>query len=109
MGNYLAKEAPTRKILMLGLDGAGKSTILRTIKPPSVIIEERNPTIGMFIYSISVENLKIEMWDVTHFQNRIIIPWWNLFDSTSALVWVVDSSEALRFQESKIEFDNMLT
>lgn len=50
------------KILMLGLDNAGKTTILHKIRFKETIITV--PTIGFNLETVSHRNLKLEIWDI---------------------------------------------
>ena len=50
------------RILMLGLDAAGKTTILYKLKLGEVISSV--PTIGFNVETVEYKNIKFEIWDV---------------------------------------------
>lgn len=49
-------------ILMLGLDGAGKTTILFKLKIGEVV--SSIPTIGFNVETVEYKNIKFTVWDV---------------------------------------------
>lgn len=50
------------RILMLGLDGAGKTTILFKLKLGEVV--SSIPTIGFNVETLEYKNIKFTVWDV---------------------------------------------
>ena len=90
---------------MLGLDNAGKTTVLLTFCGDS--ISDIPPTVGFNIKTIPVDGLKVNIWDVGG-QKSIRSFWRNYFDTTDGLVWVVDSSDHHRLLDCKAELDNLL-
>ena len=89
------------KILMLGLDAAGKTTVLYRVKlnePVSSI-----PTIGFNVETVTpVKNVSFTVWDVGA-HDKIRPLWKHYFNNTGGLVYVVDSADTLRISESKNE------
>lgn len=66
------EEITYARILMLGLDGAGKSTILYQLKDGEVL--SITPTIGFNVESIEYEGIKFTVWDMAG-QDRIRKLW----------------------------------
>merc|ERR1712050_597356 len=65
------------------------------------------PTQGFNIKSLVHENFKLNVWDIGG--QKTIRPYWsNYFDSSDALVYVVDSCDKRRFQESSDELKELL-
>ena len=69
MGNFLNKvfeslsdSKKARKILILGLDGAGKTTIMYKLKFDETVASV--PTIGFNVEEIKYKNLKFICWDI---------------------------------------------
>ncbi len=68
MGNYFQKlfsslfDKKEARILMLGLDGAGKTTILFKLKLGEVVSSV--PTIGFNVETVEYKNIKFNVWDV---------------------------------------------
>ncbi|VDN07483.1 unnamed protein product [Thelazia callipaeda] len=88
------------RLVILGLDGAGKTTILYKLKSN----EYRQPTttVGFNVETIQYESFKITMWDVggTPKLRRL---WKHYFMNTQAIVFVIDSSCPSRFGEAQSE------
>ncbi|KAI9348075.1 ADP-ribosylation factor family-domain-containing protein [Obelidium mucronatum] len=78
------------RILILGLDNAGKTTILKAFNGEDV--SEISPTLGFNIKTLEHNNFKLNLWDVGG-QKSIRSYWRNYFEQTDGLVWVVDSAD----------------
>ncbi|KAK7367400.1 hypothetical protein VNO80_09412 [Phaseolus coccineus] len=93
------------RILMVGLDNSGKTTIVLKIngEDTSVI----SPTLGFNIKTITYQKYTLNIWDVGG-QKTIRSYWRNYFEQTDGLVWVVDSSDRRRLDDCKLELDNLL-
>jgi small GTP-binding protein len=95
----------SRKLLMLGLDNSGKTTILKMLggeNSTSVSV-----TKGFNVKSIIHNKIKISIWDIGG--HKTIRPYWRtFFDLTDALIYVVDSSDEVRMKESKSELRELL-
>ncbi|KAF1862625.1 hypothetical protein Lal_00013386 [Lupinus albus] len=93
------------RILMVGLDNSGKTTIVLKIngEDTSVI----SPTLGFNIKTITYQKYTLNIWDVGG-QKTIRSYWRNYFEQTDGLVWVVDSSDLRRLDDCKMELDNLL-
>ncbi|XP_023326970.1 ADP-ribosylation factor-like protein 3 [Eurytemora carolleeae] len=101
------KSSPDRelRILLLGLDNAGKTTILKTLA--SEDISTITPTQGFNIKSVQTEGFKLNVWDIGG--QRKIRPYWrNYFDNTDVLIYVIDSADQKRFEETGQELQELL-
>lgn len=88
-----------------GLDNAGKTTILK--KMTGGDISAVSPTLGFNIMSLVRGEYTLNIWDVGG--QRTLRPYWrNYFESTDAVVWVVDSSDALRLNDGAAELRALL-
>ena len=89
------------KILMLGLDAAGKTTVLYKLKLNEVV--STIPTIGFNVESVQpVKHVTFTVWDVGG-QDKIRPLWRHYFIGCEGLIFVVDSSDASRFSEAREE------
>lgn len=71
------------RILLLGLDNAGKTTILKMLA--SEDITNITPTAGFNIKSVISDGFKLNVWDIGG--QRKIRPYWkNYFENTDVLV-----------------------
>ena len=93
------------KICMLGLDAAGKTTILYRLKLAEVVTTI--PTVGFNVETVEYKNIKFTVWDVGG-QDKIRRLWRHYFRGTDGLIYVVDSSDRDRITDTKEELDKML-
>eukprot|EP00913_Durusdinium_trenchii_P010716 g10054.t1 len=93
------------KILMLGLDAAGKTTILYRLKLGEVVTTI--PTVGFNVEMVEYKNINFTVWDVGG-QDKIRRLWRHYFQGTNALIYVVDSSDRDRISDAKEELEKML-
>ena len=93
------------RILILGLDGAGKTTILYRLQVGDVVTTI--PTIGFNVESVTYKNLKFQVWDLGG--QTSIRPYWRCYYlNTDAVIYVVDSQDKDRVGISKQELLAML-
>ncbi|KAJ3585105.1 hypothetical protein NHX12_013827 [Muraenolepis orangiensis] len=93
------------RLLMLGLDNAGKTTILKKFNGEDV--STISPTLGFNIKTLEHRGFKLNIWDVGG-QKSLRSYWRNYFESTDGLVWVVDSADRLRLDDCKRELSVLL-
>jgi small GTP-binding protein len=93
------------RILMVGLDAAGKTTILYKLKLGEVVTTI--PTIGFNVETIEYKNINFTVWDIGG-QYQIRLLWKHYYQNTHGIIFVVDSSDADRFDEAKEELHRML-
>lgn len=94
------------RALMLGLDAAGKTTILYKMKLGEVVSSV--PTIGFNVETVEFQKVKFTVWDVGG-QDKIRQLWKHYFQNTQALIFVVDSSDKDRVEIAKEELHKMLS
>lgn len=93
------------RILMLGLDGAGKTTILYMLKQGEVITTI--PTIGFNVETVNYKNISFTVWDIGG-QKAIRSLWQHYFPNTSAIIFVVDASDVARIETVKEELHDIM-
>jgi ADP-ribosylation factor related protein 1 len=84
-------------ILLLGLDNAGKTTLLEQIKSiylPSAAMPSGKtvPTVGQNVSTITLPDVYLKIWDVggQHSLRRL---WQSYYSSCHAIVFVIDSTD----------------
>mmetsp|Transcript_1045 Transcript_1045/g.1630 ORF Transcript_1045/g.1630 Transcript_1045/m.1630 type:complete len:183 (+) Transcript_1045:57-605(+) len=93
------------RILILGLDNAGKTTILYRLQIGEVVTT--TPTIGFNIETIHYNNLKCQVWDLGG--QTLIRPYWRCYYAKcDAIIYVIDSSDRKRLGIAKSELYAML-
>ena len=93
------------RILMVGLDAAGKTTILYKLKLGEVVTTI--PTIGFNVETVEYKNISFTVWDVGG-QDKIRTLWRHYYQNTEGLIFVVDSNDQERFGDAKQELHKML-
>ncbi|CAM4356043.1 unnamed protein product [Leuciscus chuanchicus] len=93
------------RILMVGLDAAGKTTILYKLKLGEIVTTI--PTIGFNVETVEYKNISFTVWDVGG-QDKIRPLWRHYFQNTQGLIFVVDSNDRERVNEAREELTRML-
>ncbi|KAG1752582.1 ADP-ribosylation factor [Suillus paluster] len=88
------------RLVMIGLDAAGKTTILYKLKLGEVVTTI--PTIGFNVETVEYKNIAFTVWDVGG-QHKIRPLWHYYFNNAQAIIFVVDSSDRDRIAEAKEE------
>jgi ADP-ribosylation factor protein 1 len=93
------------RILMVGLDAAGKTTILYKLKLGEVVTTI--PTIGFNVETVEYKKISFTVWDVGG-QDKIRPLWRHYYQNTHGLIFVVDSNDRDRIEDAKEELHRML-
>jgi small GTP-binding protein len=83
---------------MLGLDAAGKTTILYKLKLNQSVTTI--PTVGFNVETVTYKNVKFNVWDVGG-QDKIRPLWRHYYTGTQGLVFVIDSQVLLLFSSQR--------
>jgi GTP-binding protein SAR1 len=98
---YFSKKA---KILFLGLDNAGKTTLLRLLKDDR--IHQHAPTHHPNKDELCINNVTITAFDLGgHKEARKL--WDDYFIGCDGIVFIIDTSDRERIQESAKEFQKL--
>ncbi|XP_005993447.1 ADP-ribosylation factor-like protein 9 [Latimeria chalumnae] len=102
----IKKYSHDKQILVLGLDGAGKSSILHCISTNTVKYSMA-PTQGFNTVYITVDGCKLDFMEIGGSQN--LRTYWNLYLSKAqVLIFVVDSTDHVRMPLAKQELHRLL-
>ncbi|XP_041835524.1 ADP-ribosylation factor 1-like [Melanotaenia boesemani] len=93
------------RILMVGLDAAGKTTLLYKLKLAEVVTTI--PTIGFNVETVEYKNISFTVWDVGG-QTIIRQLWKHYYTNTQGLIFVVDSNDRERIKEAADELHMMM-
>eukprot|EP00294_Goniomonas_avonlea_P014370 CAMPEP_0114552170 /NCGR_PEP_ID=MMETSP0114-20121206/6985_1 /TAXON_ID=31324 /ORGANISM="Goniomonas sp, Strain m" /LENGTH=170 /DNA_ID=CAMNT_0001737035 /DNA_START=81 /DNA_END=593 /DNA_ORIENTATION=- len=93
------------RILMVGLDAAGKTTILYKLKLGEIVTTI--PTIGFNVETVEYKNISFTVWDVGG-QDKIRPLWRHYYQNTQGVIFVVDSNDRDRVGEARKELMTML-
>ncbi|KAG9260205.1 ADP-ribosylation factor 4-like [Astyanax mexicanus] len=103
MGNFITSllsrliEKKQMRLLMVGLDAAGKTTILYKLKLGEVV--STIPTIGFNVETVEYKNVSFIVWDVGSQQLTRGL-WKHYYKNTNGLIFVVDSNDPERIDEA---------
>merc|ERR1712144_52821 len=101
MGNIFQKlfnfGKTEKRILMVGLDAAGKTTILYKLKLGEVVTTI--PTIGFNVETVEYKNISFTVWDVGG-QDKIRPLWRHYYQNTQGIIFVVDSNDRDRIDDN---------
>ncbi|KAG6472859.1 hypothetical protein ZIOFF_070337 [Zingiber officinale] len=92
-------------VAMLGLDAAGKTTILYKLHIGEVL--STVPTIGFNVEKVQYKNVVFTVWDVGG-QEKLRPLWRHYFSNTDALIYVVDSLDRERIGKAREEFQTII-
>jgi len=93
------------KVIIVGLDNAGKTTILYQFLMGEVV--QTTPTIGSNVEEVRWKNIQFCMWDIGG-QESLRKDWSTYYATAEFLIFVIDSTDRERLHVSKSELYNML-
>ena len=93
-------------ISQVGLDAAGKTTILYKLKLGEVVTTI--PTIGFNVETVEYKSISFTVWDVGG-QDKIRTLWRHYYQNTQGLIYVIDSNDEARFEDARQELTKMLS
>jgi ADP-ribosylation factor protein 1 len=95
-----------KKICLIGLDGAGKTTVLsyfRFNEAPGATV----PTIGFNVETLEIGGCSICVWDIGG-QDKIRKLWHHYYENTNGVIFVVDSLDRDRMGEARDELRKVM-
>lgn len=99
------KRKTNAKAIFIGLDGAGKSTIIDFLREGRFI--QHTPTMGKRKLEIDVEGTRISMFDMGGQQSFRDL-WFGEIKTAKCVVFVIDEAAQHRFEEALTEFEKIL-
>ena len=93
-----------KRLLLLGLDNAGKTSILLQFKE-NMFMEASVPTIGLNIEQVTVKDYSLTFWDVGGQATKM---WKHYFDSVDGVMFVIDSTDREKLTKAKSELNRVL-
>lgn len=90
-----------QKVLVIGLDNAGKSTFLNFLKPAKQQ-SETVPTVGFSCETFNYKKVQVTAFDMSG-QSRYRSLWEHYITDVAGIIFVIDSTDAVRFEVAKQE------
>lgn len=106
LANFISCGHKEVRILMVGLDGAGKTTILYKLRLGEYV--RTVPTIGFNVETVKFKNLSFTVWDVGG-QDKIRHLWRQYMVNAQGLIFVIDSCDKERLKKAKQELDSLIS
>eukprot|EP00929_Paragymnodinium_shiwhaense_P110795 TRINITY_DN7801_c0_g1_i1.p1 TRINITY_DN7801_c0_g1~~TRINITY_DN7801_c0_g1_i1.p1 ORF type:complete len:183 (-),score=43.33 TRINITY_DN7801_c0_g1_i1:335-883(-) len=94
-----------KKLVMVGLDGAGKTTILYKLKLGDVVTT--CPTIGFNVETVEYKKISFQVWDIGG-QEKLRALWRHYYLGTHGVIFVLDSSDTHRIDDARDELSRMM-
>ena len=112
------------RLLMLGLDAAGKTSMFVLLPRPIGLQADLSltailyklklnqdvttiPTVGFNVETVTYKNVKFNVWDVGG-QDKIRPLWRHYFSGTQGLIFVIDSNDRARIDEARQELHRII-
>lgn len=86
------------RVMMLGLDFAGKTTLLYRLKVGETVVTIA--TQGFNVETLQYGSSSIVVWDVGY-QEKLIPLWKHYYPGTTGIIYVLDSADSTRLSENK--------
>ncbi|KAI8802398.1 ADP-ribosylation factor family-domain-containing protein [Cladochytrium replicatum] len=100
-------------VIILGLDNAGKTTLLEKIKsiflnvagiPPDKIV----PTVGLNLANVDIGGVRLKFWDLGG-QRELRSIWDKYYSECHGIVFVIDATDPERLDEVQEAFETVIT
>ena len=102
---FFTKSRNNFKIIILGMQNAGKTTILYRLSLGQIV--KTTPTIGSNVEELTYNNVKFQAWDLGGQESTRSV-WDVYYMNTDAVVYVIDSQDDEYFEESKAQFHKLI-
>ncbi len=99
-----SKSSLEKRFLILGLDNAGKTSILNRLAKKDQ--QTTVPTVGLNVEQITYRNFTVALWDLGGAATML---WKHYYQNTDAVIFVVDSSDRARVETVREELINVLS
>jgi small GTP-binding protein len=102
--NFLGLWRKSGKLLFLGLDNAGKTTILYRLNLNETIVTM--PTVGFNVERVKYKKIEFTVWDIGG-QDCVRSLWKHYYAGTEGIIFVVDASDIERMDDAKEEVQHL--
>ncbi|KOO35351.1 ADP-ribosylation factor-like protein 6 [Chrysochromulina tobinii] len=103
----LSSNSKKVRIVCVGLDNSGKTTIIAHLKPKKAVTQEIVPTVGFNVEEFQKSGLYFTIFDMSG-QGRYRNLWEHYYKDVGGIIFCIDSTDALRMCVAKDELEQML-
>ncbi|CAP22204.1 Protein CBR-ARC-1 [Caenorhabditis briggsae] len=97
------------RVVLLGLDGSGKTSIVRRLKKVRIdAVMAPHPTSGFNIETIHYKNYRLNVWDVGGLP-KLRNLWKHYYSNAQAIFYVIDGHAVERFNEAIKELNKVMS
>ena len=83
---------PEHKVICLGLDASGKSTIINSLKLPENRITDVPVTVGFSLQKFKTENVSFTVFDMSG-SGKYRNLWEHYYSDITGIIFVIDSAD----------------
>mmetsp|Transcript_46804 Transcript_46804/g.122887 ORF Transcript_46804/g.122887 Transcript_46804/m.122887 type:complete len:192 (-) Transcript_46804:526-1101(-) len=95
------------RIICVGLDNSGKTTIISHLKPKKAMQQDIVPTVGFTVEEFQKNGLAFTVFDMSG-QGRYRNLWEHYYKDVGGIIFCIDSTDAFRMCVAKDELEAML-
>lgn len=95
------------RVLVVGLDNSGKTTIINSLNPSKSTSAEVVPTVGFQVEEFTKSNVNLTVFDMSG-QSRYRSLWEHYYLEVQAIIFVLDSADRVRMCVAKDELSSLL-
>jgi ADP-ribosylation factor related protein 1 len=99
-------------VMILGLDNAGKTTLLERVKmiymKKGLSASQIGPTVGLNVGKVELNGIKVNFWDLGG-QKSLQAIWEKYYNDCHGIIFVVDSTDKERIEECKKTMEKVFT
>jgi len=96
------------ELTLVGLQNAGKTTLVNVISSGAPVMEDTIPTVGFNMRKVSKGNVNIKLWDLGG-QPKFRNMWERYSRGVGAIVYVLDASDAESIPTAKQELHDLIS
>lgn len=95
------------KVIVVGLDNSGKSSLINALKPARAASYEVTPTVGFAMERFERGGFTFSVWDMSGASTYRSL-WETYYKGVDAVLFVLDSSDRMRVCVARDELDTLL-